>query len=542
MLGSKRALCHLSYFGRQSITASLLLCLSLTLVVPLIHVTASSSLPKYIDEYVVPTPNSAPLAITADRNGIIWFTESNVTKLGRFDPQTNTFKEYSVPGVGDMWGVTVDLSGYVWITQYSGRGSVNPGGAIVPGGQGRLLRFNPQDGNFNVVDIPTVGSFPFRVVTDNQGRVWFTELLGNKIGTYDPVSGRLEEYDVPSPFAGPADLTFDRHGRLWFTEAYNESVAEFQPATNSFVEYHLSTSDPSRFISSPVGIVVDEKDHVWFADHGGNWIIEFNPTSQSLVQYPTAIPTGYAGAIAIPNGLLIDGRGRVWFSEHWGNRIGYYDPQTQTMIEFPIPTGPISTALWIALAPNGDIWFTEWDTNRIGVLHTALPVPFSLTPSNNHIRIEAGGGTSVSLLAKTTQEIDGNGTLRYSWSSYNPDEVQVLFSPQLYPSFAMNATRSEAQVKISTKVSPGNYTLSIGLDAGVVLISRMVRVEVTVAAPAPILSTGASVFLLVGILAVALGLILFRKRLSSAPKSRSHRHASEGSGELTLNPQSPSFG
>ncbi len=482
--------------------------------------TASASLPKYIDEYAVPTPNSAPLAITADRNGMIWFTESNVTKLGRFDPQTNSFREYSVPGVGDMWGVTVDLSGYVWVTQYSGKGSVNPGGAIVPGGQGRLLRFNPQDGNFSVVDIPTPGSFPFRVVTDNQGRVWFTELLGNKIGTYDAVSGRLEEYDVPSPFAGPADLTFDRNGKLWFTEAYNESVAEFQPATKSFVEYHFSTIDPSKFISSPIGITVDANGDVWFADHGGNWIVEFDPTSKSLVQYPTTIPTGYGGGIAIPNGLLMDGRGRVWFSEHWGNRIGYYDPQTQTMIEFPIPTGPISTALWIALAPDGDIWFTEWETNKIGVLHTALPVPFSLTPSNDHIRIEAGRGTSVSLIAKTTQEIDGNGTLRYSWSSYSPNEVQVLFSPQPYPSFAMNAGPSEARIKISSKVSPGNYTLSIGLDAGVVLISSTVQVEVTPAEPAPILSTGASVFVLVGILAIAVGSLLLRKRVSSARKSR----------------------
>ncbi len=219
-------------------------------------VAAVATSPRYIDEYDVPTPNSAPLALTVDRNGIVWFTESNATKLGRFDPRTNSFTEYAVPGVGDMWGITVDQSGAIWLTQYSLKGSVNPGGAIEPGGNGRLVRFNPSDGNFTVITIPTPGSFPFRIISDAQGQLWFTELLGNKIGSYDPFSGKLEEYLVPTQFAGPADLTFDSHGTLWFTEAYNESVARFDLQTKTFIEYHFSSIDPTQYVGSPVGIAV----------------------------------------------------------------------------------------------------------------------------------------------------------------------------------------------------------------------------------------------------------------------------------------------
>ncbi len=521
MLGSKRASCLPFRFPGQAVRGVLLVCLSIVLVFSVASVMASGTLPKYIDEYAVPTPNSAPLAIAADKNGIIWFTESNATKLGRFDPKNNAFKEYVVPGVGDMWGVTVDGSGYVWLTQYSGKGSVNPGGAIVPGGQGRLLRFNPASGNFTIIDIPTVGSFPFRVIANEQGRVWFTELLGNKIGVYDPVLDRLEEYDVPSYFSGPADLTFDRYGGLWFTEAYNESVAEFQPATKSFVEYHFSTTDPSRFISSPVGIAVAKNGNVWFADHGGNWIVEFNPMSHALTRYPTGAITAYSYSIAIPNGLMMDGHGRIWFSEHWGNRIGYFDPSTQTMAEFPIPTGPISTALWVALAPNGNLWFTEWSANKIGVLHAELPVPFSLSVSQYQSQLAAGQETSLSISAKTSQEIVGNGTFRASWSTYEPSEFQVAFTPQPYPSFTSLAeTPSEAQIKVSSRVSPGNYTLSIGIDAGLVLVSRMVQVEVIQAETASILPVADIALLLAGVLAVAVGGLLLRKRLSSHSKAR----------------------
>jgi streptogramin lyase len=376
-----------------------------------------------------------------------------------------------------------------------------------------LLRFDPRTENFTIVDIAASGSFPFRLVTDEAGRIWFTELLGNKIGVYDPLSNQLQEYAVPSYFAGPADLTFDNRGNLWFTEAYNESVAEFQPLTKSFVEYHLSTNDPSRFISSPVGIAMGQDGNVWFADHGGNWIAEFNPVSKALTRYPTTAPSGYSYGIAIPNGMLVDGQGKVWFSEHWGNRIGYYDPSTHTMVEFPIPTGPISTALWIAQAPAGDIWFTEWNANKIGVLHADPIVPFALALSEVNLSLAAGEETTLTISTKVTSGIVGNGTFTYSWSSYMPSEVGVTFSPNPYPSLEGQSNLGQAEVKASNKVIPGNYTLAIGIDAGEVRVSSMIHVEVTPAnsVPGPV-SAYPTLLVLAPFLGVAIAAWFLRKR------------------------------
>jgi len=49
-----------------------------------------------------------------------------------------------------MRGITIDKNDYVWLT---GKGSVSPGGAIAPGGHGRLVRFDPvnQDSTFVAV-------------------------------------------------------------------------------------------------------------------------------------------------------------------------------------------------------------------------------------------------------------------------------------------------------------------------------------------------------------------------------------------------------
>lgn len=459
-----------------------ILVLTLTIVLgpsPRELVRASSAQPRYIDEFQVPTPDSAPLALTVDRYGTVWFTESNATKLGRFDPSTSTFKEYPVPGVGDMWGITIDQQGNIWLTQYSLKGSTSPGGAIEPGGTGRLIRFDPSNGNFSVIDIPTPGAFPFRVTIDSEGRIWFTELLGNQIGYYDPSTGKLREFAVPTPFAGPADLTFDSHGMLWFTEAYNESIAKFDPGTSKFVQYRFSLIDPLQYVGSPVGVAVAPDGVVWVADHGGNWIVRFNSTSEQVTLYPTHFPPPEVYPISLVNDLAVDREGRVWFTEHGGNSIAYFEPGTREMVEFSIPTGPISTALWLALAPNGDVWFTEWSSNKLGVVHAKLPLPFTLSASEADLSVPVDGQTSLSLQLNSSQGLAVSGRYDYSWPSYNPGDVNVTFTPQNVSLNGESNAVSEARITVSQHTLPGDYVLGLGFDAGTVRIWSMIPTEVT---------------------------------------------------------------
>jgi virginiamycin B lyase len=471
---------------------------------------APSKPPQYVEEFSVLTPNAAPLAITVDRNGIVWFTESNATKLGRFDATNRSFTEYNIPGVGDMWGVTLDGGGNVWFTQYSGKGSVSPGGAFVTGGHGRLGRFNPDSESFRFVDVPTNGSFPMRIISDQHDGVWFTEFLGNKIGRYDPSTPQLSEYTVPTNQSGPSDLTFDDNGMLWFTESYARKVGEFDPANRSFREYPLGAETPPEVVGSPVGIGVDKNGHVWVADHGGNWILELNPLTGRSVHIPTHIPPADVYPISIPNGLTIDRNGGIWFTEHGGNSIAHFDPSTQTMVEFPIPTGPLSTALWLALAPNNEVWFAEWSTDKIGVVHTNLPVGLAVHSATRRVTVPAGGQVQFTLVAESSQALEGNGTWEYSWSSYNPNDVLVDFSTQ-YPSFAPSNFETQALLKVSDSTPPGNYTLSMGMNAGSFRVWTIISVEVVQAGSQNGPVTTYVVLLVLAILGLAMAIVMKRR-------------------------------
>jgi virginiamycin B lyase len=463
--------------------------------------------PEYISEYSVPTPASAPLAITTDAKGMVWFTESNASKLAKFDPVNQSFTEYRVPGVGDMWGLVLDHGGNLWLTQYSGQGSVSPGGSIVPGGTGRLLRFDPNRGNFTIIEVPTVGSFPMRLAVDDQGRIWFTEFLGNKIGVYDQSKDQLTEYSVPTNASGPADLTFDRRGALWFTEAYAKSLGEFFPWNQSFVEYPLGNESASQIVSSPVGLAIDNQGNVWVADHGGNWIVKFNAVTHGIVKYPTHFPPQDVYPISLVNDLLIDSDGRVWFTEHAGNSVGFLT-QNYTMVEFPIPTGPISTCLWLTLAPGGDVWFTEWSSNKIGVVHSYVSIPLAVVVSDDYLRLSPGDETTLSMLTRTSQNTVGNGTLGYSWTSYNPNDVSVQFSPQ-YPSLAgPSDTNGQAELFISTTAKPGNYTLALGIETARVSVWRMVQVQLTAQTPTTAFGTTFILFSMAAVILAAIVIVL----------------------------------
>jgi virginiamycin B lyase len=463
---------------------------------------------QYIDEFEVPRANAGPFAITVDGNGVVWFSEdwfiqSNASKIARFVPGNQSFSEYPVPQGGDIWGITAGNDNNVWFTDYIQGEFVNASGVLVYQGTGRIGRFNTLTGNFSFVNVPTQSSFPMRLILNGQ-RVWFTEFYGNKIGLYDMTSRRLTEYDVPSESSGPNGITVDRQGNVWFTESNAQRIGEFFPNNASFIEYPLG---PNVF--SPVGLLVDGNGFVWFADHGGNWIGKFDPTTRKLAEYPTHFPSRNAALLSVPNDVLLDANGRVWFAEHGGNSIGYFDPETQLMVEFPIPTAPISTVHWFALAPNGDIWFAEWSGNKIGRVNAASPLPASLSLSENSLTVQEGGQAAVLLNILASGQTRNNLTYLDTWSSRNQNEVVVNFAPHSSNSSTLTV---QASIDIPVSTISGEYMMGLGVSAGPVLMWGFVRVSVTSASFIPSLNSSfpPAIFALV-VVVVALSVALLYK-------------------------------
>jgi streptogramin lyase/tRNA A-37 threonylcarbamoyl transferase component Bud32 len=129
--------------------------------------------------------------------------------------------------------------------------------------------------------------------------------------------------------------------------------------TNFFTEFRLP-----YFASAPHGIVVDRSGVLWFALSDKNSIASYDPTSARFWKYD--LPSGENQK---PTELAIDSNGNIWFTEYYGNRLGVLKiqyPGIELQIqEFAIPTRNSQPGV-VAVDNNGIVWFTESKGNKIG--------------------------------------------------------------------------------------------------------------------------------------------------------------------------------
>ncbi len=81
-----------------------------------------------------------------------------------------------------------------------------------------------------------------------------------------------------------------------------------------------------------------------------------------ITEFPLSTPQSQ------PFGITAGPDGNLWFAEADSNKIGRISP-SGSITEFPIPT-PQSGPLGITAGPNGNLWFTEYFGNKIGRITT----------------------------------------------------------------------------------------------------------------------------------------------------------------------------
>ena len=85
--------------------------------------------------------------------------------------------------------------------------------------------------------------------------------------------------------------------------------------------------------------------------------------ASNIIEFP--IPT----ASSRPAEMTIGPDGNLWFTEQDSNKIGRITP-TGTFTEFPVPTAS-SAPTGIVTGPDNNLWFTKRDTHKIGRLTPA---------------------------------------------------------------------------------------------------------------------------------------------------------------------------
>lgn len=203
-----------------------------------------------VTTYSIADPKAMPMGVRGDSKGNIWFSEMFNGNIGviRNDGKMESFQ---IPNrMALPTGIAVDGYDNKWFAM-SGVGMIG------------VLRANGTFGEYNL----GIGAHPMgisRSLHQKSNLVWFTETVGNKIGSINPVTGEMKLYRIPTVLSMPMTVMEDEYGDVWFTEFSGNQIGKLNVSDGSYrvTEYKIPT-----MMGAPMGLAMHPNNgSVWFSE------------------------------------------------------------------------------------------------------------------------------------------------------------------------------------------------------------------------------------------------------------------------------------
>lgn len=274
-----------------------------------------------VTEYPLPVlkPHfpAGSLDLEPDRAGNIWMGMLLQGGVAEFDPQTKTFKTFSLPPelndnaaqiamvdplpnglviTNDVAKNTVHLLnpatnqwqtfGPFTITDNTGLHSETLYGVLTDThNNAYALDFSGTDGNYlgkfdyqthqlSMIPTPTKNVRLRRGHFNDKNQLTFAEFAGNQIGMFDANTGKMTEWKLPTSWSDPYDAIEDKHGELWTGNMSTDLITRLDPKTGSVVEYLLPRETNVRrvFVDNTTNPVT-----FWTGNNHGASIVKLEP-------------------------------------------------------------------------------------------------------------------------------------------------------------------------------------------------------------------------------------------------------------------------
>ncbi|MDE1726981.1 MAG: hypothetical protein KGH89_06905 [Thaumarchaeota archaeon] len=431
----------------------------------------------YLKEYSLPD-NTAPNGLIVDKQGTVWVTSSKSDLLYSFDQNSEQLKSYEIkdgntlyqnPGQNTtmVWTVVSDKDGIIWFS---------------PLGTKSVWRFDSTTGSFRSISSATGSAFQMKV-DSGSGNVWYTTLSGNTLNVIEKNANAQTGYQTSAFDTGnetaPAGL-FLQNDLLWVTEITTQKIIEYNIEHENGTVTRIAKIkeipiDNQTQLSSPTDVIVNG-DSMWLTEHGTSFLTEYDLATNQVIRYPTSQNVYHATTLPFWIRGVDNGTG-LWFNEHEGNKVAYFDTVNKTMIEYEIPSRPkdgyLTYPLNIATDPRDNmiLWFSEWNTDKMGKIDGHVQVPFSISADTNKVVLSPDASKEVSVNLKITGQspYSTNHVFLNASSSMVSnagfENIDVKLSPD---TIDLSSSHGAQLVLRNYSAPPGNYTLGISASDGIV--------------------------------------------------------------------------
>jgi ligand-binding sensor domain-containing protein/serine phosphatase RsbU (regulator of sigma subunit) len=271
--------------------------------------------------------------LAEDSSGTLWVgTLNSPTKLNRYDPSTESFREFPADSV-NLRGARInavrsqyeDQSGVWWY-------GIKDGGVkrVDPStGKTRVYKHSPSDtSSLSNNDV-------FQIVGDRTGALWIS--TGGGLDRFEPQTETFLHYrhDDNNPKSLSDNETWplllDRQGNLW-VGSYRGGLNRFDHAKETFVHYRHSESDPRSLAGDRLYALYQDRSGMIWVGTGDNGLDRFHPELAAFAHY--AHDPGKRSTLTDNNvqSMCVDRKGIVWIGTRSGlNRL---DRATETFTSY----------------------------------------------------------------------------------------------------------------------------------------------------------------------------------------------------------------
>lgn len=293
-----------------------------------------------VTEFAMPEPGDLPHDLAVDRGGRVIVTGMFTHRMYVLEPDSTRFAEVPIPVErANPRAVDIDAAGNWW---------------VVLGQAQSVARYIPDLKTWHTF---AVGMYPHSLALDGRGRVWFNGHFTRSpelIGFVEAGSGKVTTVEVPAhPVLGagpggpiPYEIRVGPDGRVWGSELLGNRIFGYDPASGSFTvqDLHDAASGPRRFDVDASGIL-------WIPAYAANALLRFDPATQRFETFALPLPD------AVPYVVRVDrGTGVLWIGTSAADALLSFDPRTRAFTVYPLPTNG-ALVRHLAIDPRThDVW------------------------------------------------------------------------------------------------------------------------------------------------------------------------------------------
>jgi virginiamycin B lyase len=154
--------------------------------------------------------------VTLDKDNNCWFTEYNaVGKIGRVDAKTLKQQFWTPPTDGrKIYSRRIQVAddGTVWFSESDA---------------GEIGHFDPKTETFKQFQLPGPNPSPYAMNLDRDHQVWYSSEYLDEVGRLDPATGKVVEYPFPHNEITSREYFLDAKGHMWYATPANNKVGYF---------------------------------------------------------------------------------------------------------------------------------------------------------------------------------------------------------------------------------------------------------------------------------------------------------------------------